>query len=77
MLNRIILNKVTETMTKRQASNWGKRLFFLGFYVLSFGAIGGLLFLKNIFIIPGIGFALILLSFGFLAYGSRVGDERN
>jgi hypothetical protein len=32
------------TMTKRQASKWGKGLFFLGFYVLCFGAIGGLLF---------------------------------
>ena len=63
-------------MTKRQASNWGKKLFFLGFFVLSFGAIGGLLYLKNIYIVPGIGFALILLAFGFLASGSRVGMSK-
>ena len=73
-------------MTKRQASNWGKRLFILGLVVFALGSPFGWWFyiwglFPNIgallFIIPGIGFALIILAFVFLAYGSRVGDEKN
>ena len=72
-------------MTKRQASNWGKRLFILGLLVFAIGSPGGWLLLwvninivvENMFIIPGVGVALILLSFAFLAYGSRIGDNQN
>lgn len=60
-------------MTKRQVSNWGKVLFFLGFVLVTIGAMFGNWF----FLIPGIGFALILLSFVLLAYGSRVGDQQD
>ena len=71
-------------MTKHQSSMWGKRLFILGLIVFAIGSPGGWLLLwlninivvENMFIIPGIGFALILLAFGFLAYGSRGGNER-
>ncbi len=71
-------------MTKQQASNWGKRLFVLGLLVFALGSPFGWMLLwvninivvENMFIIPGIGFALILLSLAFLAYGSRVGDEQ-
>ena len=59
-------------MTRRQVSSCGKGLFFLGFIMVMLGAMYG----GMIFIIPGIGFGLILLSFVFLAYGSRVGDEQ-
>ena len=60
-------------MTKRQVSNCGKGLFLIGFIMVILGAMCG----GWIFLIPGIGFALILLSFAFLAYGSRVGDQQN
>lgn len=79
-----------ENMTKRQARTWGKGLFLLGLFVVVIGSpLGWLLFLclprssllwfkneVNLFVVPGIGFALILLSFASLAYGSRVGDEQ-
>ena len=72
-------------MTKRQVSNWGKALFILGLLVFALGSPGGWLLLwlninivvENMFIIPGIGLGLILFSFAFLAYGSRVGDQRD
>lgn len=70
-------------MTKRQARTWGKRLFLLGLLVVALGSpLGWILIWINQPIIllhpiafAAIGFALILLSFGFMAYGSRVGDE--
>ena len=55
-------------MNKRIISAVGKGLFISGFVVLVLGY-GWLL--------PGISFGLILLSFVFLAFGSRVGDEQN
>jgi len=60
-------------MSKRFVSSLGKGLFFVGFVMVTLGAMAG----GFIFILPAIGFGLILLSFGFLAYGSRVGDEQN
>ncbi|MFT3880347.1 MAG: hypothetical protein QM703_11885 [Gemmatales bacterium] len=60
-------------MSKRLVSNLGKGLFFIGFVMVVLGAMAG----GMVFIVPMIGFALILLSFGCLAYGSRVGDEQN
>ena len=72
-------------MTKRQASNWGKRLFILGLVVFALGSPFGWLiiwlnmplFEVQLFVIASIGFALILLAFVFLAYGSRIGDQEN
>lgn len=72
-------------MTKQQASNWGKRLFILGLIVFAVGSPGGwllgwlniLIIIAHPFAFAALGFALILLSFAFLAYGSRVGDEQN
>lgn len=55
-------------MSKRFISAVGKSLFIVGFLFLVLGY-GWLL--------PGISLGLILLSFVFLAYGSRVGDEVN
>ena len=65
-------------MSKRLLSKFGMILFILGFLLIGAGAFivwgvswGG----GNPFLLPSIGFVLILGSFVLLSLGSRIGDK--
>lgn len=72
-------------MNKQLLSLWGKRLFIIGLVIFALGSPFGWMFLwvnidiffkGNLFLIPGIGFGIILLSLVLMSLGSRVGDDR-
>jgi len=75
----------TLTVNKQQLSLLGKRLFIIGLVIFALGSPFGWIFVwvnfdffvqRNPFLIPGIGFGIILLSLVLMSLGSRVGDDR-